>query len=164
MSGREEYERRQELRDQIFGDEHAEMSDERRFESEADRRTRWREEIRGDCDAKWKDVWGSTEKDVAELESAVTSSCMLERTLMADATEEPKVGRSRSDDVVMEERLRQMGDDSVAHLRRLEESGPELERLLDTISLFRLPSSGTEFAAVSGVRSAVADFLDVGDA
>ena len=99
-----------------------------------------------------------------ELEEAVTSTCIMERAVQADVAREPKLRRSRSDDVLMEERLRAMGDAALQHLRTLEKSGPEKEKLLATVRLFQLPVSGPSFTAVSGKRSAVADYLDVANA
>ena len=124
-------------------------------ESRRQSRARWRKEIMGPGHITWK-------RD--ELESAVTSTCIIERAVMAEVPVEGALTRSRSEDVLMEERLRRMGDAAIAHVRELEKSGPEREKLLQTVRLFQLPSSGTSFTAVSGKRSAVADYLDVADA
>ena len=123
-------------------------------ETEHQTRSRWRSEIMGVGNVAWKRE---------ELESAVTSTCILERTLLADVAAEAPLIRTRSDDVVMEETLRKMGDQSLAHLRELEKTGPELDKLLDTVRLFTLPTSGRAFAAVSGRASAVQTFLDIGE-
>ena len=115
--------------------------------------TDWKTELRGTGTIAW---------DAEELESAAMSARLFEQALEADVTPEVTTKRTRSDDVVMEETLRKMGDMTLQHLRTLEESGAERERMLDTVKLFVLPTTAKAFTAVNGGRSAVAAYLDVG--
>ena len=59
--------------------------------------SRWRSEIMGPGHVAWKRE---------ELECAVTSTCIMERAVLADVPAEAALVRSRSEDVVMEVRLR----------------------------------------------------------
>lgn len=115
----------------------------------------WRKGIVGAGKVRW------TKED---LEAAVTSAQIFDRTLLADVPPEKLGKRTRSDDIIMEETLRKMEDASLEHLRSLEKTGPKAEELLETVRLFVLSSSGKAFTAVSGRPSAVHLYLEVGQA
>ena len=102
--------------------------------------------------------WGAE-----DLASAVTTTRIIERCLMTPTPEPERWAKTRSDDVILEERLRQMGDDTLANLRELEKSGKSLDKMRRIVHSFMLPSIDDDFKGVSGRPSKVQQYLDIGE-
>ena len=102
--------------------------------------------------------WGAE-----DLASAVTTTRIIERCLMTPTPEPERWAKTRSDDVILEERLRQMGDDTLANLRELEKSGKTLDKMRRIVHSFMLPSIDDDFKGVSGRPSRVQQYLNIGE-